>query len=147
VRAELLTKPHVDVPALKSDTAAAKPRGRGFVVGHPAAARELMQRHASCALRDGSEFGYEAAVEAKRLADHRSRFLADPVLHPTSTVEAKQALVVGYTLGSLDEDALAAEMAAMQARKQFANSQRMGTSLRFPPTATTKRSKPLSQKS
>ena len=133
MRAELLKRPRA--PS-ESTTTTSKPlsHAKGFVVGHPGTVRSLMQLHPSVALRDGSEFGRDRVVEAERREAHKAKFLGDPVLHPTSHVDAKKSVQVGYTLTSLDDDALAAEMAAMHARKQFANSQRMGTSVRFSAT-------------
>ena len=70
----------------------------------------------------------------------RAKFIADPVLHPPCLSEAKKAL--STSLASLEDEALAAEIAAMKDRVHAAHSQRLGASSRLSAPSRSRRAVP-----
>jgi hypothetical protein len=125
VRAELLCRPHEAPPAPKPFHP-----GSRFGVRHSGSTRKLLERDASFALRNGSEYGLDHVVEQERLAKAKAACLGATYIAPPSAAQARKAVVTTATAG-YDDDALAQEVAAMKRRKEQMHAAGLSTSVRF----------------
>ncbi len=116
-------------PPAPTPAGAAAPAPRFVAGGAARSARALITRHASVALRDGSEYGTEVLAERERRRVAEARVVGDRVLHPTAPAAARKALAASLQLQT--DDALEAAMKEVQDRKAFANAQKAGGTARF----------------